>query len=92
MKINTLKMATPIEERLEQNMKVRMGIVTVSDGKSSPEQIRLKLSMELLVLQKWDETVATPITNNGPPTESKVSSKHFTRKQKVDRLICDFNR
>lgn len=73
MKINTLKMATPIEERLEQNLKVRTGMVTVSDGKSSPEQIRMKLSMELLVLQKWDASVSTPTTSIGPPTESKVS-------------------
>lgn len=73
MKINTLKMATPIEERLEQNMKVRTGMVTVSDGKSSPEQIRLKLSMELLVLQKWDASVSTPTPSIGPPTESKVN-------------------
>lgn len=74
MKINTLKMATPIEERLEQNLKVRTGMVTVSDGKSSPIQIRLKLSMELLVLQKWNPSVSTPTTSNAPPTESKVSS------------------
>lgn len=73
MKINTLKMATPIEERLEQNLKVRTGMVTVSDGKSSPEQIRMKLSMELLVLQKWNASVSTPTMSIGPPTESKVS-------------------
>lgn len=55
-------MATPIEEKLDQNLKTRTGMVTVSDGKSKPELVRLRLSMELLALQKFD--TQTPTVNN----------------------------
>lgn len=74
MKINTTKMATPIEEMVDQNLKVRSGMVTISDGKSKHESARLKLSMELVTLQKVD--TSTP-TNLGPPTESKVKIKIY---------------
>lgn len=85
-------MATPIEETLESNLKVRKqkhtlnliclgndilvssilnqvrtGIVSISDGKSSPEPARLRLTMELLILQRLD--TSTPISNIGPPNE-----------------------
>ncbi|XP_055308932.1 gamma-1-syntrophin isoform X5 [Sitodiplosis mosellana] len=62
MKINVPKMVTPIEETLEQNLKVRTGMVNVSDGKSNPEPTRLKLTMELLILQRLDSS--TPSTIN----------------------------
>jgi hypothetical protein len=86
MKINTstTKMATPIEEIINQNLKVRTGMVLVSDGKSKPELVRLHLSMEVLSLQKLDTSVPqqqqipTSVTsnlsvNNQAPVESKVS-------------------
>lgn len=92
MKINTLRMATPIEERLEQNLKVRTGIVTVSDGKSNPEQLRLKLTMELLILQKWDGSiVSTPTTSSGPP-ESKVCNTYYEDKHKRVNSISNQSR
>lgn len=55
MKINTMnmtRMTTPIEEKLDQKMKVRTGMVALSDGKSKPIPVRLHLSMEVLRLQK----------------------------------------
>lgn len=78
MKINeTSKMATPIEERLDQNLKIRTGMVMVSDGKSKPEPMRLHLTMEMCTLQKQDLSTPTSSvcnTNNSinPPIESKV--------------------
>ncbi|XP_031627381.1 gamma-1-syntrophin-like [Contarinia nasturtii] len=61
MKINTPKMATPIEEMLEQNLKIRVGMVNVSDGKSNPVLSRLKLTMELLILQRLDSSTPSAI-------------------------------
>ena len=52
-------------------LKVRTGMLTVSDGKSKPEPARLRLSMELLTLQKIDTSTPSP-NNSGPPIESKV--------------------
>ncbi|XP_044740932.1 gamma-1-syntrophin [Chrysoperla carnea] len=54
MKINATvpRMTTPIEEKVYQKLKVRTGMVTVSDGKSKPQSVRLHLSMEILRLQK----------------------------------------
>lgn len=52
MRINATRMATPIEEKVDQKLKVRTGMVTVSDGKSRPLPVRLHLSMEVLRLQK----------------------------------------
>lgn len=84
MKFSDPKMATPIEESIEQNLKVchiicddnnnnikreilflciskvRSGLVNLSDGKSNPEVARLKLTMELLILQRID--TSTPST------------------------------
>lgn len=46
-------------------------MVSVSnDGKSNAEQMRLQITMELLVLQKVD--TSTPTASIGPPTESKA--------------------
>ncbi|XP_059614591.1 gamma-1-syntrophin [Phlebotomus argentipes] len=87
MKINASKMATPIEEKVDQNIKIRSGMVTVSDGKSKPELMRLNLSMELVTLQRLE--VLTPSSaaagNGGPPTESKERMVQITR-QKVGGL------
>ncbi|EFA11248.1 Gamma-1-syntrophin-like Protein [Tribolium castaneum] len=52
MRINATRMTTPIEEKVDQKLKVRTGMVTVSDGKSRPIPVRLHLSMEVLRLQK----------------------------------------
>ncbi|XP_066155528.1 gamma-1-syntrophin isoform X2 [Euwallacea fornicatus] len=52
MKINAIRMSTPIEEKMDQKLKVRTGMVTVSDGKSRPTPVQLHLSMEVLRLQK----------------------------------------
>lgn len=78
MKINeTSKMATPIEERVDQNLKIRTGMVMVSDGKSKPELMRLHLTMEMCTLQKQDLSTPTSSVSNtnniiNPPIESKV--------------------
>ncbi|XP_046382885.1 gamma-2-syntrophin isoform X1 [Ischnura elegans] len=48
-------MGSPIEEIMENNMKVRMGMVAVSDGKSCPRPVRLHLTMETLRLQAEEE-------------------------------------
>lgn len=45
-------------------------MVNVSDGKSYPEPARLRLTMELLILQRVD--TSTPSLSIGPPTESTV--------------------
>lgn len=52
MRINATRMTTPIEEKVDQKLKVRTGMVVVSDGKSKPVPVRLNLSMEVLRLQK----------------------------------------
>lgn len=73
MKINATKMTTPIEEKIDDKLKVRIGMVTVSDGKSRPQPVRLHLSMEVLRLQKEE-----PIPPDHPkkPVTSKVSREH----------------
>ncbi|XP_055702599.1 gamma-1-syntrophin isoform X1 [Phlebotomus papatasi] len=88
MKINASKMATPIEEKVDQNIKIRSGMVTVSDGKSKPEPIRLNLSMELVTLQRLEvltPSSAAAASNGGPPAESKERMVQITR-QKVGGL------
>ena len=67
MKINAIRMTTPIEEKIDQKLKVRIGMVTVSDGKSKPIPVRLHLSMEVLRLQK-EETILIDVT----PSNLKV--------------------
>lgn len=67
MRINATKMTTPIEEKIDQKLKVRTGMVTVSDGKSRPMPVRLHLSMEVLRLQKEE---AVPL--EAKPSTSKV--------------------
>lgn len=60
-------MTTPIEEKMDQKLKIRTGMVTVSDGKTRPIPIRLHLSMEVLRLQK--EEAVPPETK---PLNAKV--------------------
>lgn len=71
MRINaTTKMTTPIEEKIDDKLKVRIGMVTVSDGKSKPQPVRLHLSMEVLRLQKEEQVPVDPVPR---PLNSKVS-------------------
>lgn len=65
MKINATRMTTPIEEKLDQKLKVRTGMVTVSDGKSRPIPVQLHLSMEVLRLQKEELVPPEPKPING---------------------------
>jgi hypothetical protein len=69
MRINATRMTTPIEEKVDQKLKVRTGMVTVSDGKSRPIPVRLHLSMEVLRLQK--EELIPP---ESKPLNAKVST------------------
>ncbi|XP_062699344.1 gamma-1-syntrophin-like [Aedes albopictus] len=88
MKINaTTKMATPIEEKFDQNLKTRTGMVMISDGKSKPELARLHLSMEMITIQKQDTSTPapTPTSTSHPPIESKERMVQITR-QKVGGL------
>ncbi|XP_052872295.1 gamma-1-syntrophin isoform X1 [Anopheles cruzii] len=89
MKINATssKMATPIEEKVDQNLKTRTGMVMISDGKSKPELARLHLSMEMITIQKQDTTTPAPTPTNAthPPIESKERMVQITR-QKVGGL------
>uniref|UniRef100_A0A182WBN4 PDZ domain-containing protein n=1 Tax=Anopheles minimus TaxID=112268 RepID=A0A182WBN4_9DIPT len=87
MKINASKMATPIEEKVDQNLKTRTGMVMISDGKSKPELARLHLSMEMITIQKQDTTTPAPTPTNAthPPIESKERMVQITR-QKVGGL------
>lgn len=82
MKINATKMSTPIEERIDDKLKVRIGMVTVSDGKSRPQPVRLHLSMEVLRLQKEE-----PVPTDQPkkPVTSKERMVQVKR-QKVGGL------
>lgn len=64
MRINATRMTTPIEEKVDQKLKVRTGMVAVSDGKSRPIPVKLYLSMEVLRLQKEEKV----------PPESKPSN------------------
>ncbi|KAJ6640624.1 Gamma-1-syntrophin [Pseudolycoriella hygida] len=77
MKIYAPKMATPIQEKVDQNLKVRTGMVTVSDGKSQPELVRIQLTMELLILQRMDTSTPPPVF--GPPVETKERMVQITR-------------
>lgn len=68
MRINATKMTTPIEEKVDQKLKVRTGMVAVSDGKTKPMPVRLHLSMEVLRLQKEE-----PVPPESKPSNTKVS-------------------
>lgn len=70
MRINATRMTTPIEEKIDQKLKIRTGMVAVSDGKSRPIPVRLNLSMEVLRLQK-EEIV--PLESK--PSNSKVNAR-----------------
>lgn len=74
MKINATRMSTSIEEKLDQKLKIRTGMVTVSDGKSRPIPVQLYLSMEVLRLQK--EELVPPDTKpiNGKVNKSTKST------------------
>ncbi|CAO1303474.1 unnamed protein product [Diamesa hyperborea] len=92
MKINDLKMATPIEEKVDQSLKIRTGMVMISDGKSKPELARLHLTMEVITLQRPEQVIAvsptaTMLSNqlSQPPQESKDRMVQITR-QKVGGL------
>lgn len=74
MRINATRMTTPIEEKFDQKLKVRTGMVTVSDGKSRPISVQLHLSMEVLRLQK-EELV--PVESK--PLNSKASYTIFEK-------------
>ncbi|BES92258.1 PDZ domain (Also known as DHR or GLGF) [Nesidiocoris tenuis] len=77
-------MSTPITEELDNNIKVRTGMVKVSDGKTRPTPMRLHLSVELLKLQK--EEVQPPNQNMRPsPSDSRVRIVGVTR-QKIGGL------
>ncbi|EDS41472.1 syntrophin [Culex quinquefasciatus] len=92
MKINaTTKMATPIEEKVDQNLKTRTGMVMISDGKSKPELARLHLSMEMITIQRQDTSTPAPTptstTASHPPIESKPTTQ--SSRNKSDRLsLC----
>ncbi|CAO1351164.1 unnamed protein product [Diamesa serratosioi] len=88
MKINDLKMATPIEEKVDQSLKIRTGMVMISDGKSKPELARLHLTMEVITLQRPEQMLAvsptaTMLSNqlSQPPQESKERMVQITRRQ-----------
>lgn len=70
MRINAIRMSTPIEEKMDQKLKVRTGMVAVSDGKTRPIPVKLNLSMEVLRLQK--EERVPPETK---PSNAKVCNK-----------------
>lgn len=82
MKINATRMTTPIEEKMDEKLKVRVGMVTVSDGKSRPQPVRLHLSMEVLRLQK-EEPI--PVDTTPRPLNSKERMVQV-RRQKVGGL------
>ena len=67
------------------------GLVTVSDGKCRPQTTRLKLSTDMLVLQR--EEFIFPDDDDGYPVDNKVSlllntffSKFSTCKSRITKL------
>nr|XP_023027045.1 gamma-1-syntrophin [Leptinotarsa decemlineata]XP_023027046.1 gamma-1-syntrophin [Leptinotarsa decemlineata] len=80
MRITTTRMTTPIEEKVDQKLKVRTGMVTVSDGKSRPIPVQLHLSMEVLRLQKEE-----PLPLESKPLNSKERMVQV-RRQRVGGL------
>lgn len=85
MKINATRMTTPIEEKFDQKLKVRTGMVTVSDGKSKPIPVQLHLSMEVLRLQKEEIVPPEPKPING-----KVKCrypKYYVRGNKILNIL-----
>ncbi|XP_054268652.1 gamma-1-syntrophin-like isoform X2 [Macrosteles quadrilineatus] len=82
MRINMRAMATPIMEEVDNNLKVRTGMVKVSDGKTRPTPMRLHLSMELLKLQKEEISPINRNHNHKPsPTDSRVRIVGVTRQK-----------
>ncbi|XP_039276665.1 gamma-1-syntrophin isoform X2 [Nilaparvata lugens] len=84
MRINVRTMATPIQEEVDNNLKVRTGMVKVSDGKTRPTPMRMHLSMELLKLQK-EEVMPNNHNHKHTPSDSKVRIVSVTR-QKIGGL------
>ncbi|XP_060515819.1 gamma-1-syntrophin [Cylas formicarius] len=80
MKINATRMTTPIEEKVHQKLKVRTGMVAVSDGKSRPTAVQLHLSMEVLRLQKEE-----PLPIEPKPLNAKERMVQI-RRQKIGGL------
>ncbi|XP_052125471.1 gamma-1-syntrophin-like isoform X2 [Frankliniella occidentalis] len=74
-----LKTASPIEERVVGKYKVRTGMVTVSDGKSRPQPMRLHLSLDTLSLQREEvdnsEHKPAPLDSRGAPRRLPEDSK-----------------
>ncbi|VEN61938.1 unnamed protein product, partial [Callosobruchus maculatus] len=82
MKINAVRMTTPIEEKVDQKLKVRTGMVSVSDGKSRPIPVQLHLSMEVLRLQKEE-----PLPPESKPQNLNAKERMVQiRRQKVGGL------
>ncbi|KAL1492910.1 hypothetical protein ABEB36_011077 [Hypothenemus hampei] len=73
MRINSIRMSTSIEEKMDKKIKIRTGMVTVSDGKSRPIPVQLHLSMELLRIQK-EEFV--PIEPKPPNSKERMVQIH----------------
>ncbi|XP_077291280.1 syntrophin-like 2 isoform X2 [Arctopsyche grandis] len=74
------KMTTPIEEMIDEKVKIRTGMVRVSDGKTRPEPARLRLSMETLAVQK-----EAPPRETRPAMHARERMVQITR-QKVGGL------
>lgn len=60
-------------------------MVSISDGKSNPETARLRLTMELLILQRID--TSTPTANIGPPNEKVNYYFLFNKIWKFNQII-----
>ncbi|XP_014229159.1 gamma-1-syntrophin isoform X1 [Trichogramma pretiosum] len=94
MRVEPGKMCTPIEETTVESLKVRTGMVAVSDGKIKPIPTRLHLTVEVLKLQREDfeqssqqlsQQQQTPNHNGRLPNETKERMVQITR-QKVGGL------
>lgn len=83
MRINATRMTTPIEVKFDQKLKVRTGMVAVSDGKSRPVPVRLHLSMEVLRLQKEELVPPEP-----KPINAKVLKQFFIYPDRVNLILA----
>ncbi|KAJ9583753.1 hypothetical protein L9F63_021916, partial [Diploptera punctata] len=84
--ISLMLMPSAVEGETSEVITVRSGMVTVSDGKSRPQPMRLYLSMELLRLQKEE---LSPINHNYNHKNSPVDSRErivSVTRQKVGGL------
>ncbi|CAH0390615.1 unnamed protein product [Bemisia tabaci] len=86
MRINLKGTGAPIQEDVDNNSKVRSGMVKVSDGKSKPVPMRLQLSTECLKLQKEELVpVNRNVNQKASPTDSRARIVPL-RRQKVGGL------